>query len=234
MKHRHLATCSLLTVLMTMAAATAHAEETTCVGTLPAGTYDSIVVPAAAQCTIDHSLVTGHIRALDYSVLRVLDTTVQGNIEAHNADVVQALGDTISGHIHIKGGGPNPNSTVIDTLLCNNVLRNGNIEVERRIGGLVVGIGNGNPALVAQCSGLGNTLLKGDLKIEGNTISPERAMSVTSNSVAKNMQVSRNTGSLRFKVVKNNAVDGTLRCSDNDAPFTGGPNSARRSEGQCF
>jgi hypothetical protein len=54
---------------------------------------------------------------------------------------------------------------------------------------------------------------------------------VATNMVGHDMQVLKNTGSA---VVVSNTVEQTLQCFDNRPTFVGGPNAARKAEGQCF
>jgi hypothetical protein len=51
--------------------------------------------------------------------------------------------------------------------------------------------------------------------------------------VAVDVDVRRNGGA-GFKSVEGNTVTGELACKKNDAPFTGGPNTAGSFKGQCF
>jgi hypothetical protein len=43
------------------------AEEVSCNGVLPPGTYDNIIVPPNASCAIAGSIVKGNITALDHA-----------------------------------------------------------------------------------------------------------------------------------------------------------------------
>ena len=214
---------------------TAFGSNAICVGTLPPGTYDNVEAPAGAVCTVSGSLVTGNIRADAYAVLHVFDSTVQGDIQAETAGVIQIMGNTVWGNIQIQNGGPNPDPNVIDTFVCNNILRDGNIQIQNRTGGMVIGLGNGrNPIILAECHNNGNTLIKGNLEIQGNIVPDARAMGVSRNLVGGNLQFQKNTGSQRFKVVENNNIGNNLQCLENDQPFTGGPNIAGKIQGQCF
>ena len=70
----------------------------------------------------------------------------------------------------------------------------------------------------------------GSVTVEGNTAG---LLFVEHNTVGGDITVSRNQGP-GIKYTYRNTVRGTLRCLDNHAPFTGGPNAAAGIEGQCY
>jgi hypothetical protein len=77
----------------------------------------------------------------------------------------------------------------------------------------------------------GVVLRRGSMKLEDNVV---LGLSITNNRVAQNLQVFKNQGG--GKTVAGNVVGENLQCFDNEpqATFVGGPNAARKAEGQCF
>jgi len=80
----------------------------------------------------------------------------------------------------------------------------------------------------------GNAVEKGNIFLRENVVSlPSSLFLVTENAVGGNGQVFKNRGP-GDKSVSGNAVDQDLQCKENDPIFVGGPNAARKAEGQCF
>jgi hypothetical protein len=78
--------------------------------------------------------------------------------------------------------------------------------------------------------GGGNTLGKGNIKVEENRI--DVYMGVDQNQVGGNLQVFKKTGP-GDKTVNGNTGRGDLQCFDNDPPFDGSGNNFPKEEGQC-
>jgi hypothetical protein len=204
-----------------------------CVGAAT-GVFDDILVPAGAFCAVFNAVVHGNIKALQDATLAVINSQVRGNIDGDKADVVQIRGNRIGGSIQIKEGGPHPVS--IEALVCNNVLSGGNIQIEKMVGILVIGLPT-RPPIALACGNNGNTLEKGNIKVEDNVViagKPQSdGMDIDANRVRENLQVFKNRGP-GVKGVRNNTVGESLQCFDNTPPFVGGPNVARDRAGQCF
>jgi hypothetical protein len=107
------------------------AEEVSCNGVLPPGTYDNIIVPPNASCAIAGSIVKGNITALDHAMLLVATSEVGGNIKGDQADVVHVFTTSVGNNIHVEGGGPVP-GFVFEMAICGTTLRHGHISKLRR------------------------------------------------------------------------------------------------------
>ena len=212
-----------------LAASIGSASDTECVGTL-SGTFDNIVVPPGASCFLQAATVNGNVKALENSRLFFRSSTARGNIEGDNADRVDMIQLTnaprnlVLGSIQIKEGAG-------FARVCGTDLPNGNIQIHKM--GTFVLIGG------LQCSELGggNTLARGNIKVEENNIVgslptlPE--LDIRDNNIGGNVQVFKNVGPGQ-KTVQDNTVGEDLQCWENGPPFVGGPNTAGKAEGQCF
>lgn len=204
-------------------------NDTECVGTL-SGTFDNIVVPPGAACFLQAATVNGDVKALENSRLFLRSVTVRGNVEGDKADRVDIIQLTnaprnlVLGSIQVKEGAG-------FARVCGTDLPNGNIQIQKM--GTFVLIGG------LQCSGFGggNTLARGNIKVEENNIVsslptlPE--LDIRDNSVGGNVQVFKNMGP-GLKTVQTNTVREDLQCFENGPPFVGGPNAAGKAEDQCF
>lgn len=124
----------------------------------------------------------------------------------------------VGGNIQIKEG--DGGAQVSDT-----DLPGGNIQIEKmkvfvKVGGCGVEDGPDD----------GNTLPKGNIKVEENAISQN--LQICGNRVGGNLQVFKNSGT-GPKTVQRNNVRQDLQCKENTAPFVGSPNTAGKKEGQC-
>jgi len=206
-------------------------NDTQCTGFLPPGTYDNIVVPPGAFCLLENSTVNGSVKALENSTLSIFGrVTVHGNVDGDKADIVDMLGiggrNLVLGSIQIKEGGSTGGFSY--ARVCGTDLPNGNIQIEKMKNYVLVG----GPRF---CN-TGNTLAKGNIKVEENSIGfpvPFGEMEVSRNTVGGNVQVFKNVGP-GLKFVQGNTVREDLQCFENTLPFVGGPNTAGKAEGQCF
>lgn len=207
-------------------------NDTQCTGFLPPGTYDNVVVPPGAFCVLQTSTVNGSVKALERSQLNIRNTTVRGNVDGDKADIVDMLAfggrNLVLGSIQVKEGGGTGNFSY--ARICGTDLPNGNIQIEKMRNYVLVG----GPRY---CGGLGggNTLEKGNIKVEENSIGFPffGEMEISNNSVGGNVQVFKNVGP-GTKFVQLNTVREDLQCFENTLPFVGGPNTAGKAEGQCF
>lgn len=228
---RKLALCVLATAItLGVCAAPAVADDVRCVGSLPPGTYDNVVVPRDTDCNLSGAIVRGNVKALRGAGLFSNGNRIAGNLEGDRPRFVGSLGDTIGGNVHVTGATGTPgflfDGLSINVFVCSARLDDGNIVVEKsRNGTVVVG------TLLEVCPG--NTVTKGNIKVERNFIPPAEVLAVARNTVGGNVQVFRNTGP-GGKNVAGNLVRQNLQCKENDPPFNGGPNIARKAEGQCF
>jgi hypothetical protein len=185
-------------------------SETRCVGTLPPGTYENIVVPENTACFVDNSVVRGNVKVLEGAALFVFTTFVGGSVQGDKAALVQVIECEVVGNVEIKEGGAPDVSAVVGGLV------HGNVVVEK--------VANGTAFF------LGGTEVHGNVKVEDNVAA---VFTVTDLQVGQDLQVFKNRGPGEKEVV-GNTVDGNLQCFENDPPFLGGPNAAQQAEGQCF
>lgn len=179
------------------------------------GTYDDdIIVPVGGICTLQGATVDGNVKALEGAELYVIDSRVTGNIEGDEARIVHVLGGTVEGNIQIKDG---TSSRAMGAMVVGTTVTEGNIQIEKmRTGEILVD---------------GAAVLKGDLQVVENHTSIR--LHLLNSPVAGNLQVSKNQGA-GDKLVQQNEVSQALQCKENTSPFTGGPNAAGETEGQCF
>lgn len=214
-------------------------SDTPCVGALPPGTYQNVVVPAGETCIVNGSTILGNLIALENSNLEAVNNNIRGNVEllgvtggsVHDnptiggnvfAEKFKATGfiliffnPNISGNLIVKDG----STSVMD--IAGNRLPEGKIEIQKTIASVL---------FVGECCA--NILDKGGIKVEENTIGLGGLFG-NNNQVAQDFQVFKNKGP-GAKWVMGNAVGGNLQCFENDPPFEGGPNAARKAEGQCM
>jgi hypothetical protein len=167
--------------------------------------------------------VVGDVRAESGSTLYLNNDKVSGSVIGAGALGVQTLESTVNGTIAITGAGDAPGGTS-DVVVGFNTVGRG-ISVTSSAGTIIVD---------------GNRVKSGDMFVTDNYIPGftdfPNGLYVRSNTVTGNVTVSRNTGSSpdATKEVSSNTVTKTLRCENNDLPFTGGPNNAGVAFGQCF
>lgn len=191
-------------------------NDTQCVAALT-GTFDNVVVPPGATCSLSNSTVRGNVKALERSTLSVSNTQVRGSIEGDKANIVQIFGGTVGGNISIKESTFTP-SGLVAAFISGTVVLEGNVEIQKNVANAV--------------RVFGVTLNKGNMKIEDN-VTAVFDVTISGNRVAQNLQVFKNKGAGR-KTVSGNTVGQDLQCFENDPPFVGGPNTAGKAEGQCF
>jgi hypothetical protein len=272
------------------------AGDTPCIGALPPGTYDNVVVPEEGGCTLTSSVVRGDVKVLRSAVFLSFNNVVAGNVKGERGSTVElnqtvvrgnvqssegnnlflgpgAPGNQISGNVDadktplsmLSGQSIRGDVTVSEAgafTVVDSTIRGGlkttkvafvslaNPQVGKGIqleegsgqvqicgarvdeGNLVVKGFTGPHVFVLgapSCPAL--TVAKGNLQVFDNT--PTTGLQVSGTDVAQNLQVLKTRGA-GFKGVQNNRVGDTIQCFDNDQPFGGGPNMARRAEGQCF
>ena len=214
-------------IALGVCSAPALADETRCEGLL-SGTFDNVVVPRGANCSLSFSTVRGNVKALRGSSLMTTNNEIAGNVDGVRPRWVGSLNDSIGGNFSVTGAtGPGFffSNLSVNVFICNARLPDGNIAVERSAGGTVA-VGS----LLDVCPG--NTVAKGNVKVEDNIIPPAELLAVSRNSVGGNVQVFGNRGQGQ-KTVAENTVRQNLQCERNDEPFVGAPNVARNAEGQC-
>jgi hypothetical protein len=216
---------------------TAEANDTECVVALPPATYDNVVVPPGATCSLVGSTVLGNVKALEKSQLVIRNSNVRGNVHGDKADVVQVIESRVRESISIKEGGPAAATTVptggffcgalgnpCEVFISGTIVEEGEVQIEKMVGSvavqqLIVLLGPGE-------------VQKGNIKVEDNRIPASPEFLEIRYTIAQNLQVFKNTGA-GGKFVDNNSVGENLQCFDNEPPFASFNNTARSEEGQC-
>jgi hypothetical protein len=85
----------------TSMALAASAPNATCSGTLPAGTYNNVTVPANTTCQLNSTtIILGNVVAVAGSFLFADSTSIGGNIQANQSYGIELLGSsTVGGNI---------------------------------------------------------------------------------------------------------------------------------------
>ena len=217
---------AIAVLLVGAAPATADDDDFRCVGAAT-GTFDNVVVPRGATCTLSNSVVRGNVVVHEQGALYAITNDIFGNVEATKPRFVWLDNNQVGGRVWAKETGPAPDALPI--WFCRNDVA-GNIQVEKIVAsfGIILGFGAGCPG-----AGGGNTV-GGNLVVLENVIGPTiGGLIVVGNQVRENLQVFKNMGP-GPKHVNTNIVGANLQCFENEPPFAGGPNVAAKAEGQCF
>ena len=83
-------------------------EATECTTTLTGGTYDRLVVPEGATCTLEDVTVNGNVRVLSTGALFTYDSTINGSVRGDGARTVRLfdtdiVGTGTSGNVNLTG-----------------------------------------------------------------------------------------------------------------------------------
>src|SRR5688500_16342576 len=98
-------TLRILTAALVLAGTSfaAHAEETTCTGTIGTRTLDNIRVPAGRNCTLNGTRAIGTVKVENGASLAAHGVQVNGNIQAEGAyNVLVRRNSFVGGSIQIK------------------------------------------------------------------------------------------------------------------------------------
>jgi len=248
-------TLASIMLLATLSPRLAYADNTECTGTLT-GTYDNVVVPSGADCVLSGAHVIHNVRvesgASLLATIGLGSTTIGGNVHGiHSKFVLLVFQTQVGGNLHVHGGDAGTTSGFdIGVTIGGNAtieLNAGRTFVDAAtVGGQLNVWRNTGCAVEVEFNTVG-----GHIRVEDNIIgvvpiaecpnppvglpTVGTGMSIFTNMVPTgNLLVLRNSGG-GVKNVVSNTVGKTLRCSDNDDPFVGGPNSASRLQGdQCF
>jgi hypothetical protein len=185
-------------------------QATECSGTL-SGTYDRIVVPDGATCTLDGATVTKGVTVGAGSSLYTTNATIGGNLMARHAHTVHVIDTNVGHNIKVSG---TTHMTKIGDAAC---------MVDPTVGHNVMVKGNSGPTAICSLS-IGNNLAVFD-----NTGS----VGIFSNNVTNNLLTFRNSGNatrLRY-----NTVGINLNCEDNTSPIfvNLGNTAGGAAMGQC-
>lgn len=192
-----------------------------CASHVTGGTYNNVLVPVDAECWLYDAVVRGNVTLSQYARLVMHNDEVRGSIEGDNATFFNLNASRVFGNIRATGYSRRPDEIFPGIVqITDTDLPNGDVIVEQT-NTLDINI-------------IGNTVRKGSIVMRQNYVAANFDFLVRDNKVGGNLQVLDNTGEHQ-KFVHTNIVRGTLECSGNQEPFTGGPNIARRLEGsQCF
>jgi hypothetical protein len=237
-----------VTALLAMTSPAAARPDFRCSGVFKGKTYDEVIVPRGAACTLVDSTVTGNVRVLRNSFLQTVATTVRGDIEGTESQTIFIdTGSKVSGSVESVGAHQffvfnstvgediEPERTREAVQICGNTVRRGNIEVRRSgpaPGTLMrhpgTGVLIGDP-LTEGCRG--NLVKRGDIAIVRNYVDVEFV--IRGNTVRKgSFDVIRNTGPAS-KSIDANIGGRRLLCRLNiSLAATGNTGWARRA-GQC-
>lgn len=195
-------------------------SDTSCVGTLTAGTFDNVVVPAGQSCTLTNSTVKGNVKALENSALDARDNSIGGNVQGDKAENIDLHRNSIGGNVELKEGESSP-SQALDVNMRGNKLSNGNIKVEKMRGDVFI---------------IENAVRNGNVQVFENVVigppGDDEELRVQVNRVSQDVQVFKTKGN-GPKFVTGNTVGQNLQCKENDSPFTSTGNTAGKYEDQC-
>jgi hypothetical protein len=216
------ATAAVL-AFVSLAPAAGAATDTPCVGTLPPGTYENVVVPPGASCTLEGSVVEGNVKAFEGSRLTMLGNDVRGNVEAWRAIQVgigcpsfpggpcPGAPNVVAGNVELREIGIPPMPATIGTesvRLCGNAVGGDILVVDGRAGNVEVGTSG-----FTACTG--NTV-GGDVIVQGN---PQGSGTrVGNNVVGGNILLLENdvgAGPMPGLIVSNNRLGGDLQVKEN-------------------
>lgn len=200
-------------------------DKTMCAGVLT-GTFDYVIVPEGVGCFIANSTVRKHVIALEHSAVGIGNSTVGGDVKGKKADAVTIDRVLVGGNVHVRNGGP---SIYFEVFVCGLTLPKGKLIVENMFGGVQVGLAGSTGIF---CS-VPNQIRRGDIELKDNFIPSHRTLLVLNNTVGGDGKIFGNQGPAA-KSVQGNTFGKQLDCKRNSAPFVGGSNVARRTEGQCF
>lgn len=217
----------LLSGLAATPVAATSTEPTRCEGALPPGTYDEIVVPPSAFCSVERSEVWGNIRALAGAQLFTADNVIHGNVVGEDVETIRSRRNMLAGDFVVRGGGPaafGPTASICGTTV------GGHVVIRGTTGGIglrwapIPGLDSPNNSFC------GTNRISGNVVIADNEVT--RLFLVLENWIGGSAVVVNNRGPGR-KDVTGNTVGASLVCLRNDLPFDGSNNSARQVVGQC-
>jgi hypothetical protein len=197
------------------AAPAAMAGDTRCVGVLPPGIYDNVVVPSGASCVIAAAEIRGNLKAEPGSqIIDVRNSTIHGNVEGDSFSSFDLHGSTVEGNVTLKKFKAN-------VQVCGTMVHE-DLQVEE---------GQGRVELGRPATGCAANQVGENLQAYKNVIAVHLA--IDGNMVGKNLQVYETMGP-GPKSVEENTVGQIVQCFKNQPPFKGGPNEAPEREGECF
>jgi carbonic anhydrase/acetyltransferase-like protein (isoleucine patch superfamily) len=240
-----LAVCA--TVLSALASPAAARPDFRCDGSFKGKTYDEVIVPRGATCTLVDARVTGDVRVQRDAYLQVTGTKVRGDIEGNASQTIFVdSGSRISGSVEaVKarqffvynstvGEDIEPEKTRETVQICGNTVRKGNIEVRRSGPDVSLSQHPGTDILIGDpladgCRG--NVVKRGDVIVTRNFADIEFV--IRGNSIKRgDLSVTKNTGPVP-KIVNANTGGDRLVCRVNTAVAGTANNGWDRKSGQC-
>jgi hypothetical protein len=243
-------TAVCVTAMLAIVSPAAARPDFTCDGVFKGKTYDEVVVPRNAACTLIDSTVTGNVKALRNSYFQASRTAIRGDVEGKAAQTVFIeAGSKIGGSVESVGAVQfyvfnstigediEPERTTEVVQICGNTVRKGNIEV-RRTGpakNLAPAQRPGTDILIGDpftvgCRG--NVVKRGDVKVARNFADIEFV--IRGNLIRRgDLQVIRNTGPAA-KLIESNTGGERLTCRDNVTTLSIVDNKGwEHKQGQC-
>jgi hypothetical protein len=235
---------------LAVSAPAALAGDTTCVGALPPGVYDNIVVPSGATCNLAGAQVKGNVLAKPESGLFIdPGTNIRGSVEAKQGAQTGSFQATIGGsykcdhcffqdveETHVGGNVDITGADEGDFITGSQI--GGNLQIQEssaagisefRVNGTTIG-GDLKFEKNSGPTDISNNRIDGDLQVFENALFEDGLFN--DNQAGGNLQVFKNSGP-GLKSVSGNTVREDVQCKENHPPFVGGPNAARKSEEQC-
>jgi len=223
MKRSLIAALVLIGVALAGAGSARTAGDLTCTGAAAPGTYNNVVVPANASCTLDHVRVLGNVTVKTNANLQIVtntgDTTVAGNVSGNNCGFMELQVVNTSFRIAVGGdfvatnctGGPfsgsqgssGPGTPPQDVLI------GGNVKCDNNDGGCVFDYSVVGKNL--ECSG------NFDCDLQSDAIGGTATIKTSTSSM----------------FVFNSIIGGNLACSGNAGPTGSGNTVAGTKSGQC-
>ncbi|HZO59702.1 MAG TPA: hypothetical protein VFB51_08435 [Solirubrobacterales bacterium] len=237
-----------VTALLALASNAMARPDFRCNGVFKGKTYDGVVVPRGASCTLVDAKVNGNVRVLRNAYFQSTGSIVHGDIEGKASQTIFIdTGSRISGSVEsvdarqffvfnsTVGEDIEPERTRETVQVCGNNVRRGNIEVlwSGPNGGALsehpgTDILIGDPLTVG-CRG--NAVRRGDIRVFGNFANIEFV--IRGNTVKRgSLEVARNTGPAP-KIVAGNVGGDRLACRDNSAFAKEANKRWDRRSGQC-
>ena len=240
-----LAVC--VTVLSALASPAAARPDFQCNGVFKGKTYDDVIVPRGATCTLVDATVTGNVRVLRNAYLQITHTKVRGDIEGNAAQTVFVdTGSRVGGSVEsvatrqffvfnsTVGEDIEPDRTRETVQICGNTVRKGNIEVRRSGPDTALSQHPGTDILIGDpladgCRG--NVVKRGNVIVTRNFADIEFV--IRGNSIKRgDLSVTKNTGPVQ-KIVANNAGGDRVVCRDNALTAATRNTGWDRKSGDC-
>lgn len=215
-------------VMMLISASPALADDTRCVGFLPPGAYENVIVPEGQFCFLSNSVVRGNAKSLERSRFFSINNIIRGNLEADKSERVFFSGNTtqsgtesgaraVGGNVHVKELRGNPGES-FNIGICNLAVGGDLIVEEARDARVEIG------SRLPNCA-QGNDV-EGDLQVFKNRLSANQVgrffddLSVFNNRVGGEVQVFENVSPTpnNPQNVEQNRVEGNMQVFKNRGP----------------